>query len=85
MLTISPEEAEELAFVPGALSEPRGAIYFCDNRCSDNAVRFWQFASVVVEEGGGADGAARQAEAAIRGNGEQSWRRRHIVEYFGES
>ena len=30
MLTISPEEAEELAFVPSALSEPRGAIYFCD-------------------------------------------------------
>ena len=28
MLTISPEEAEELAFVPSALSEPRGAIYF---------------------------------------------------------
>ena len=51
-LAISPEEAEELAFVPSALSEPRGAIYFCDNRCSDKAVRYWQFASVVVEEGG---------------------------------
>ena len=35
MLTISPEEAEELASVPSALSEPRGAIYFCDNRCSE--------------------------------------------------
>ena len=35
MLTISPEEAEELAFVPSALSEPRGAIYFCDNHCSE--------------------------------------------------
>ena len=33
-----------------ALSEPRGSIYFCDNRCSEKAVRYWQFASVVVEE-----------------------------------
>ena len=30
MLTNSPEEADELAFVPSALSEPRGAINFCD-------------------------------------------------------
>ena len=52
VLAISPEEAEELAFVPSALSEPRGTIYFCDNRCSEKAVRYWQFASVVVEEGG---------------------------------
>ena len=50
-LSISPEEAEELAFVPSAISEPRGAIYFCDNRCSENAIRYWQFASVAVEEG----------------------------------
>ena len=27
-------------------------MYFCDNRCSDKAVRYWQFASVVAEEGG---------------------------------
>ena len=53
MLTISPDEAEELAFVPSALREPRG-IYLCDNHCSETAVRCWQFASVVVEEGGGA-------------------------------
>ena len=44
MLTISPEEAEELAFAPGAVSEPRGAI--CAGRKS---VRYWQFASVMVE------------------------------------
>ena len=24
---------------------------FCDNRCSEKAVRYWQFASVVVEKG----------------------------------
>ena len=29
MLAISQEEAEELAFVPSALSESRGPIYFC--------------------------------------------------------
>ena len=51
MLTISLEAAEELAFVPSALSEPRGATYFCDNHCSEEAVRYWQFASVVVEGG----------------------------------
>ena len=34
VLAISLEEAEELALVPSALSEPRRAIYFCDNRCS---------------------------------------------------
>ena len=49
MLAISQEEAEELAFVPSAFSEPRGSLYFCDNRCSEKAVRYWQFASVVVE------------------------------------
>ena len=38
--------------MPSALSEPREAIYFCDNRCSEKAVGYWQFASVVVEEGG---------------------------------
>ena len=27
-------------------------LFLCDNRCSDKAVRYWQFASVVVEEGG---------------------------------
>ena len=52
MLAIRPEEEEELAFVPSALSEPRGAIYFWDNRCSEKAIRYSQFASVVVEEGG---------------------------------
>ena len=52
MLAISPEEAEELAFVPSPRSEPRGATQFCDNLCSEKAVRYWQFASVVVEEGG---------------------------------
>ena len=30
-LAISQEEAEELGFVPSALSEPRGAIYWCDS------------------------------------------------------
>ena len=38
--------------MPSALSEPRGAIYFCDNCCSEKAVRYWQFASMVVEEVG---------------------------------
>ena len=41
--------------MPSALSEPRGPIYWCDNRCSEKAVRYWQIASVAVEEGGEAN------------------------------
>ena len=37
MLSTSPEEAEELAFVPSALSELRGATYLCDNHCSEKS------------------------------------------------
>ena len=39
-LSISPEEAEELTFVPSAITEPRGVKYFGDNRCSENATRY---------------------------------------------
>ena len=90
MLTISPEEAEELAFVPGALSEPRGAIYFCNNHCSEKAVRYWQFASMVVEEGGQVRtiNFERRVQQGvprlILWQGEDSWRGRHIVDEFGE-
>ena len=50
-LAISQEEAEEMGFVPSALREPRGAIYWCGNRCSEKAIRYWQIASMVIEEG----------------------------------
>ena len=33
------------------ISIPRGLVFWCDNRCSDTALRFWQFASVVVDDG----------------------------------
>ena len=32
------------------LSIPRGPMFWCDNRCSDKDLRFWQFASVVVDD-----------------------------------
>ena len=52
-LAISHEEAEEMGFVPSALGEPRGAIHWCDNRKrSETAIRHWQIASMVAEEGG---------------------------------
>ena len=44
-LALSQEEAEQSGCVPSALSEPRGPIYWCDNRCSEKAVRYWQIAS----------------------------------------
>ena len=47
-LAISKEEADEMGFVPSVLSEPRRAICWCDNRCSEKATR----ASMVIEEGG---------------------------------
>ena len=34
-LAIGQEEAEEIGFVPSALSEPRGPIRWCVNRCSE--------------------------------------------------
>ena len=49
-LNLSQEEAEEISFVPSALSVPRGPMFWCDNRCSDKALTFWQFASVVIDE-----------------------------------
>ena len=50
-LNLSRDEAEEFTFVPSAISIPRGPMFRCDNRCSDKALRFWQFASLVVEDG----------------------------------
>ena len=32
------EEAEEISFVPSALSIPRGPMVECDNRCTDKAL-----------------------------------------------
>ena len=46
-LNLSRDEAEEISFVPSALSIPRRPKFWCDNRCSDNALRFWLFAVVV--------------------------------------
>ena len=34
-LATSQEEAEEMGFVPSALSEPRGALLLWDNGCSE--------------------------------------------------
>ena len=49
---LSQEEADEIGCVPSALSEPRGAIHWCDNRCSETSLRCTQIASMVTEEGG---------------------------------
>ena len=51
-LAISQEEAGDMGFVPSAFSEPRGAHSWCDNRCSNKALRSMQIASMVIEEGG---------------------------------
>ena len=38
-LAIAQEEAEEITFVLSALGEARGPSHWCDNRCSEKAVR----------------------------------------------
>ena len=50
-LNLSQDEAEETSFVPSAISIPQRPMFLCDDRCSDKALSFWQFASVVIEEG----------------------------------
>ena len=49
-LNLSREKTEEISFVPSALSIPRGLMFWCDNRCSDQALSFRQFASVVIDD-----------------------------------
>ena len=51
-LAISQEETVEIGFVPSASTEPRGSCCWCDNRCSDKALRYIQSASMVIEESG---------------------------------
>ena len=48
---LSQEEAEEISFVPSAISVPPKPLFRCDNRCSEKQFSFWQFASVVIQEG----------------------------------
>ena len=45
------EEAEEISFVPSAMSVPQKPLFRCDNQCSEKKLSFWQLASVVIEEG----------------------------------
>ena len=45
------EEAEEMSFVPSAISVLRRHSFCCDNQCSEKPLSFWQFASVVRKEG----------------------------------
>ena len=44
------EEAEELSFVPSAISVPQQLMFRCDNQCSEKALSVWQLASVVFQE-----------------------------------
>ena len=45
------EEAEEMTFVPSAMSVPQKPLFRCDNQCSEKTLSFWQLASVVIQEG----------------------------------
>ena len=45
------EEADEISFVPSAISVPQKPLVRCDNQCSEKTLSFWQLASVVMKEG----------------------------------
>ena len=44
-------EAEEINFVPSAISVPQKPLFRCDNQRREKTLSFWQFASVVIKEG----------------------------------
>ena len=43
-LAVSQEEADGMGIVPSA-------TYWCDNRCSEKAIRYWQMTSMIEEDG----------------------------------
>ena len=45
----SQKGAEEISFVPSAISVPQKPLFRCDNGCSEKTISFWQFASVLVK------------------------------------
>ena len=45
-------EAEELGFVPSAVSEPLWALHTCENKCSEQGCKVFQLAAIVTAEGG---------------------------------
>ena len=50
-MDLSQEGAEKVSFVPCAISVPPKPLFRWDNRCTEKALGFWQFASVVIKEG----------------------------------
>ena len=42
------EEAEEISFVPSAISVSQKPLFRCDNQCSEKTISFRQLASVVT-------------------------------------
>ena len=45
------ENAEEISFVPSAISVPQKPLFRCDNHCNEKTLIFWHFASAVIKEG----------------------------------
>ena len=61
-LNLSREVAEEVSFVPSAISIPQRPIFWCDNRCSDKDGKgSGAFEELAVEGSRGKEGASWQA------------------------
>ena len=84
-LAISQEEADEIGIVRSALSEPRGVYYWCDDRCSDESLRYMQITSMVIEEGDARTINLCKLCYNAKKNGKRRWRRRHIGAGYGRS
>ena len=50
-MDLSQKEAEEISFVPSAISVPPKPLFRCDKRCNKKTLSFCQFASKVKKEG----------------------------------
>ena len=86
------EEDEEISFVPSAISVPQKPLFRCDNHCSEKTFGFWQLASVVIKEGEesyAANLCQKCCNESLKAKGNepltrwQLWRKRRIVEDFG--
>ena len=46
---VDQQEAEEMSFVPSAISVPQKPLFRCDNQCREKTLSFWQLASLIKE------------------------------------
>ena len=92
--SVEQEEVEARICVPSVVSVPQKMMFRCDKQCSEKSLSYWQLASVVINEGEKPyttnfclmcfnNSLKAKGETQTR-SGERLWRKRRIVEGFGE-